>query len=339
MNSRNAFPTKAAFVVANPKSPLLDQVREVLRVKHYSLRTEETYVQWVRRFLRYHRSASGQWRHPKELGTDAVVSFLNHLATVDAVAAATQNQALNALSFLYTQVLGMELGDLGEFLRAKRRPRVPVVLSKEEVHRVLAALPDSYRLMGQVLYGSGMRLMECLRLRVKDIDFDRHQIVVRGGKGDKDRITMLPMAVEAALRGHLDRVRILWDADRREGDGEVWMQEGLARKYPCAAKEWGWQWVFPSRSRSIDPRSGRERRHHVLETGVQRAMKSAVRASGIAKQATCHTLRHSFATHLLEAGYDIRTVQELLGHADVSTTMIYTHVLNRPGVAVRSPLD
>jgi len=200
-------------------------------------------------------------------------------------------------------------------------------------------LPDSYRLIGQVLYGSGMRLMECLRLRVKDVDFDRYQILVRGGKGDKDRITMLPMAVEAALRGHLDRVRILWDADRRAGDGEVWMPEGLARKYPGAAKEWGWQWVFPSRSRSIDPRSGRERRHHVLETGVQRAMKSAARASGVVKQATCHTLRHSFATHLLEAGYDIRTVQELLGHADVSTTMIYTHVLNRPGIAVRSPLD
>ena len=339
MDKEKRFPAKAAFVIANPKSPLLDQVREVLRVKHYSLRTEETYLQWVKRFLKFHRDASGAWRHPRDLGAEEVVEFLNHLATVEAVAAATQNQALNALSFLYTQVLGIELGDLGEFLHAKRNPRVPVVLSKGEVQRLLVSLPDGHRLMAQVLYGTGMRLMECLRLRVKDIDFERNQMVVRGGKGDKDRITMLPKSLQGALRSHLDRVRVLWEADRREGYGAVYLPEALARKYPSAAEEWVWQWVFPSRSRSIDPRSGRVRRHHVLETALQRSMKAAVRVSGIPKPATCHTLRHSFATHLLEAGYDIRTVQELLGHKDVATTMIYTHVLNKPGILVRSPLD
>jgi integron integrase len=339
MDKANKFPAKAAFVIANQKSTLLEQVREVLRVKHYSLRTEETYLQWVKRFLKFHRDDAGAWKHPRELGADDVVKFLNHLANVEAVAAATQNQALNALSFLYTQVLGIELGDLGEFLHARRKLRVPVVLSKEEVQRLLVSLPEGFRLMAQVLYGTGMRLMECLRLRVKDLDFDRNQIIVRGGKGDKDRITMLPDSLKGSLRSHLDRVRVLWEADKREGGGEVYLPEALARKYPTAALEWGWQWVFPSRSRSIDPRSGKERRHHVLETALQRAMKAAVRVSGISKPATCHTLRHSFATHLLEAGYDIRTVQELLGHANVSTTMIYTHVLNKPGIAVRSPLD
>jgi len=339
MNNRKRFPAKAAFVIANPQSPLLLQLREVLRVKHYSLRTEETYSQWVVRFLKFHRDRSGEWRHPRELGAEDVVEFLNHLASVQAVAAATQNQALNAISFLYTQVLGMELGDLGEFLQARKKPRVPVVLSKMEAQRVLESLPESWRLMGQVLYGTGMRLMELLRLRVKDVDFERNQIVIRGGKGDKDRITMLPESLKGALGAHLKRVRILWEADSREGYGEVYLPEALSRKYPNASREWGWQWVFPSRSKSIDPRSGKLRRHHVLETALQRAMKAGVRLSGISKPATCHTLRHSFATHLLEAGYDIRTVQELLGHKDVSTTMIYTHVLNKPGIAVRSPLD
>jgi len=307
--------TKAAFVIANPKAKLLDQLREVLRVKHYSLRTEEAYVLWVRRYLQFHRDASGGWKHPRDMGATEVGAFLNHLATAEHVAAATQNQALNALVFLYRSVLNIDLGDFGEVVRASKPRRVPVVLSREEVTRLLAALDGTWRLMTQVLYGTGVRLMELLRLRVKDVDFDRNQIVVRGGKGDKDRVTMLPEAVRDALEAHLRRVRLLHEQDLKAGFGEVYMPEGLARKYPNAAKDWGWQWVFPSRSRSRDPRSGKVRRHHVQETGLQRAVKAALRLSGITKPATCHTLRHSFATHLLESGYDIRTVQDLLGHS------------------------
>ena len=334
-----AFPTKAAFVIANPKSKLLDQLREVLRVKHYSLRTEEAYGQWVRRFLKFHRNQAGSWRHPREMGAAEVVAFLNHLANVESVAAATQNQALNAISFLYAQVLGLELGDLGAFLKASQRRRVPVVLSKAETERLLASLEGTWRLMAQVLYGTGLRLLELLRLRVQDVDFERNQIIVRSGKGDKDRITVLPDKLKLELQRHLERVRLLWAADVREGFGEVYLPEGLARKYPNAAREWGQQWVFPSRSRSRDPRSGKVRRHHVQDTGLQRAMKAGLRLSGITKAASCHTLRHSFATHLLENGYDIRTVQDLLGHKDVSTTQIYTHVMQKPGLGVRSPLD
>jgi len=255
------------------------------------------------------------------------------------VAAATQNQALNAISFLYTQVLRIELGDLGEFLTASKRRRVPVVLSKEETQRLLAALEGTYQLMARVLYGTGLRLLELLRLRVQDVDFARNQIVVRGGKGDKDRVTVLPDKLKLELQRHLERVRLLWEQDVREGFGEVYLPEGLARKYPKAGKEWGWQWVFPSRSRSRDPRSGKMRRHHVQETGLQRAVKAGLHLSGITKRASCHTLRHSFATHLLENGYDIRTVQDLLGHKDVTTTQIYTHVMQKPGLGVRSPLD
>ena len=333
------FPAKAAFVMANPKSKLLDQLREVLRVKHYSLRTEEAYGQWVRRYLKFHRDAQGAWRHPRDLGAADVVAFLNHLANVENVAAGTQNQALNALSFLYTQVLRIELGDLGEFLAASKRRRVPVVLSKAETQKLLASLEGTWRLMAQVLYGTGLRLMELLRLRIQDIDFERNQIVVRGGKGDKDRVTILPDSLRSAIMEHLKRVRLLWEADGREGFGEVYLPEGVARKYPKAAREWGWQWVWPSRSRSRDPRSGKERRHHVQETGLQRAVKAGLQLSGIVKRANCHTLRHSFATHLLENGYDIRTVQDLLGHKDVSTTQIYTHVMQKPGLGVKSPLD
>ena len=337
--SVKSFPAKAAFGMANPKSKLLDQVREGLRVKHYSLRTEESYVQWARRYLRFHRDKAGVWRHPRALGATDVVAFLNHLANAEHVAVATQNQALNAISFLYTQVLGLELGDLGEFLRASKPRRVPVVLSQAEVGRLLASLEGTWQLMAQLLYGTGLRLMEGLRLRVKDLDFDRGQIVVHDGKGFKDRVTMLPDRLKAGLQTHLMRVRLLWEADVREGFGEVYLPEALARKYPKAAREWSWQWVFPSRSRSRDPRSGRERRHHVQETGLQRAVKAGLRLSGITKLATCHTLRHSFATHLLESGTDIRTVQELLGHKDVATTQIYTHVMRKPGIGVRSPLD
>lgn len=334
-----AFPAKAAFVIANPKAKLLDQLREVLRVKHYSRRTEETYVQWVHRFLRFHRDRAGGWQHPRELGGTEVVAFLNHLANAEHVAAATQNQALNALMFLYTSVLRIELGELGAFIRASRPRRVPVVLSRAEVAQLLNALEGTWRLMAQVLYGTGLRLMELLRLRIMDVDFERHLITVRGGKGDKDRVTMLPEAVRSALEAHLVRVRLLHEKDLREGFGAVYMPEGLARKYPGAAQEWPWQWVFPSRSRSVDPRSGKVRRHHVQETGLQRAVKAGMQLSGITKLATCHTLRHSFATHLLEGGTDIRTVQDLLGHKDVSTTQIYTHVMLKPGVGVRSPLD
>jgi len=334
-----SFRAKAAFVIANPKSKLLDQMREVLRVKHLSLRTEESYVQWVRRFLKFHRNQAGVWRHPRELGATEVVAFLNHLANVELVAAATQNQALNAISFLYVQVLGVELGDLGEFLKASERRRMPVVLSKEEVGRLMASLEGTWRLMAQLLYGTGLRLMELLRLRAMNVDFARNQIVVRGGKGDKDRVTVLPAKLKAELERHLARVRLLWEKDVREGFGEVYLPEALARKYPNAAREWGWQWVFPSRSRSRDPRSGKIRRHHVQETGLQRAMKAGLRLSGIIKPASCHTLRHSFATHLLESGYDIRTVQDLLGHKDVTTTQIYTHVMQKPGIGVKSPLD
>ena len=333
------FPTKAAFVIANPKSKLLDQVREVLRIKHYSLRTEEAYGQWVRRFLKFHRNQAGVWRHPREMGAAEIVAFLNHLANVEHVAAATQNQALNAISFLYAQVLGLEMGDLGEYLLASRRRRAPVVLSKAETERLLASLTGTWRLMAQVLYGTGLRLLELLRLRIHDVDFDRNQIVVRGGKGDKDRVTVLPDKLKLELRQHLKRVRLLWEADVREGFGEAYLPEALARKYPNAAREWGQQWVFPSRSLSRDPRSGKMRRHHVQETGLQRAVKAGLRLSGITKAASCHTLRHSFATHLLENGYDIRTVQDLLGHKDVTTTQIYTHVMSKPGIGVRSPLD
>ena len=334
-----SFPAKAAFVIANPKSKLLDQLREVLRVKHYSLRTEEAYAQWVKRYVKFHRDAAGTWVHPRELGPADVVAFLNHLANVESVAAGTQNQALNAISFLYAQVLGLELGDLGEFLTASKRRRVPVVLSKGEVERLLASLEGTYRLMAQVLYGTGLRLLECLRLRVGEIDFARNQIIVRGGKGDKDRVTVLPEALRAGLQEHLKRVRLLWEQDVREGFGEVYLSESLARKYPRAGKEWGRQWVWPSRSRSRDPRSGKWRRHHVQETGLQRAVKAGLRLAGITKAASCHTLRHSFATHLLENGYDIRTVQDLLGHKNVATTQIYTHVMQKPGLGVRSPLD
>jgi integron integrase len=310
-----------------------------MRVKHYSLRTEEAYGQWVRRYLKFHRDAAGAWRHPRDLGPSEVVAFLTHLANVESVAAGTQNQALNAISFLYTQVLAMNLGDLGEFLLASKRRRVPVVLSKAETQRLLSALTGTWRLMAQTLYGTGMRLMEGLRLRVQDIDFERNQIVVRGGKGDKDRVTVLPESLRDGLQEHLKRVRLLWEEDVRDGFGEVYLPEALARKYPKAAKEWNWQWVWPSRSRSRDPRSGKMRRHHAQETGLQRAVKVGLRLSQITKPASCHTLRHSFATHLLEAGYDIRTVQDLLGHKDVSTTQIYTHVMQKPGLGVKSPLD
>ena len=321
-------------IIPNPKARLLDQVREVMRLKHYSLRTEQTYIQWIKRFIFFH-----QQRHPREMGAPEVKAFLTDLAVRHRVAASTQNQGLNALVFLYQKVLDMSLGEIGEYARAKRPQRLPVVLTREEVQRLLAAMKDTYQLMARLLYGTGMRLMECIRLRVKDVEFERNQLIVREGKGQKDRVTVLPSSIKPALQDHLARIKLRHEQDLKEGYGQVYLPNALAQKYPVADREWGWQWVFPSAKRSVDPRSGRERRHHIQEVGLQRAVKEAVRLSGINKPASCHTLRHSFATHLLESGYDIRTVQELLGHKDVSTTMIYTHVMLQPGIGVRSPLD
>ena len=273
------------------------------------------------------------------MGATEVEAFLTHLAVEGNVAAATQNQALSALLFLYREVLGIDLPWLNDVTRAKRPQRMPVVLTREEAHAVLDRMTGVYGLMARLLYGTGMRLMECVRLRVKDVDFARHEILIRDGKGAKDRVTMLPDAVVPPLQDHLQQRRALFEDDRQVGKADVYMPDALGRKYPNSPTEWGWQYIFPSGSYSVDPRSGAERRHHLDEKLLQRAMKRAVQASGLAKPATPHTLRHSFATHLLEAGYDIRTVQELLGHSDVSTTMIYTHVLNKGGRGVTSPLD
>jgi integron integrase len=319
-----------------PDSPprLLDQVREKIRLKHYSIRTEHAYVDWVKRFVLYHGR-----RHPRDLGLGEVEAFLTHLAVADKVAASTQNQAKSALLFLYKEVLGAPLPWLGDITQAKASRRLPVVLTVDEVSDLLDRTSGTCGLILRLLYGTGMRVMECLRLRVKDVDFVRREIVVREGKGSKDRVTMLPARLVAPLRAHLEEVRVLHRSDLDAGLGAVWLPFALARKYPNAAREWGWQYVFPSARISIDPRSGRQGRHHAGDKAVQRALRQAARDAGIAKPATPHTLRHSFATHLLQGGYDIRTVQELLGHADVSTTMIYTHVLNRGGRGVESPLD
>jgi integron integrase len=318
-----------------PQPPkLLDQLRDRIRIKHYSVRTETQYVQWVRRFILFHGK-----RHPRELGAADVEAFLSHLAVEGKVAAATQNQALSALLFLYKEVLGIDLPWLDGITRAKRPQHLPVVLTREEVRAVLSRMQGLYALMAGLLYGTGMRLMECVRLRVKDVEFAQRQIVIRDGKGGKDRVTMLPESLTGALQAQLKQRRMLFEDDQKVGKATVYLPDALARKYPNAAAEWGWQYVFPSGSYSIDPRSGEERRHHLDEKLLQRAMRKAVLAAGIAKPATPHTLRHSFATHLLERGQDIRTIQELLGHKDVQTTMIYTHVMNKGGRGVISPLD
>lgn len=328
-------------LVPNPSAPLREQLREVMRFRHHSPRTEVAYWQWVERYLRFHKRAgvagAEAWRHPRELGGAEVVAFLSHLAQERSVAASTQNQALNALVFLYGEVLHQPLGELDEFARARRPARWPEVLTREEARRVLAAVDPAYRLALRLLYGTGLRLMELLRLRVKDLDLERRQITVRGGKGDKDRMTMVPESLVAELGAHLEDLRGRHGQDLQAGYAGVWLPEGLARKYPNAPREWPWQWVFPAWS--LTALDGQRWRHHLVPEYLQRAMKVAVTKAGLNKRATPHTLRHSFATHLLEGGTDIRTVQDLLGHKDVATTQIYTHVMQKPGLGVRSPLD
>jgi integron integrase len=313
---------------------LLDQVRTAIRLKHMSLRTEEAYVRWVRRFVTFH-----EMRHPAEMGAEQVRAFLSYLAAEEDVAASTQNQAFAALLFLYGPVLGKDLGPIASVVRAKRPKRLPVVFTREEVRAVLARMEGTPRIVAGLLYGSGLRLLECLRLRVKDVDFGANEIVVRDGKGAKDRVALLPQRLKDSLRTHLRRMRLQHEEDLRAGYGAVYLPHALGRKYPNASVSWSWQYVFPSGQRSADPRSGEVRRHHIAESTVQKAVREALLKAGVPKPGSCHTFRHSFATHLLEAGYDIRTVQELLGHKDVRTTMIYTHVLNRGGMGVRSPLD
>lgn len=318
-----------------PQQPrLLDLLRDRLRVKHYSIRTEHAYVDWVRRYVRFHGM-----RHPADLGPKEVEAFLTHLAVQGRVAPSTQNQAKSALLFLYGRVLDVQLPWLDDVVTARQSRRLPVVLSRDEVREVLGASSGVTGLVMRLLYGSGMRILEALRLRVKDLDLARNELLIRDGKGNKDRVTVLPRSLVPALRAQLVFARGLHERDLQQGLGSVYLPYALDRKYPGASTQWAWQYVFPAESISVDPRSDVQRRHHLDPQLVQRAMRDALRRAGIAKPATPHTLRHSFATHMLESGYDIRTVQELLGHADVRTTMIYTHVLNRGGRGVLSPLD
>jgi integron integrase len=323
-----------AHVVSQDSPRLLDRMRAEIRVRHYSIRTEQAYVDWARRFILFHNK-----RHPQEMGAEEVRDFLSYLALERNVSASTQSQAKSALLFLYRDVLRIELPWLEEVISAKKAKRLPVVLTPTEMRRLLNAMSGTMGLAASLLYGTGMRLMEGLRLRVKDVEFERREIIVREGKGNKDRVTMLPENLILPLRAHLEKVKALHERDLEAGLGEVYLPDALARKFPKAARTWGWQFVFPSAVRSTDPRTGIERRHHVYEASVQRAVREAARLAEICKPVTPHILRHSFATHLLQSGYDIRTVQELLGHKDVQTTMIYTHVLNKGGRGVVSPLD
>ncbi len=316
------------------KPTLLERVRDVIRVRHYSIRTEQAYLDWIRRFVRFHGR-----RHPRDMGKAEVEAFLSHLAVNRNVAASTQNQALSALLFLYRDVLEIELPWLENVSRAKKPKRLPVVLTRKEVDQVLARLDGIRWLMAGLLYGSGLRLMECLRLRVQDVDCEKRQISVRGAKGGKDRITLLPESLIEPVTGQVTRVSAMHEKDLGMGFGEVYLPYALERKYPNAARAFGWQYLFPSHKLAGDPRSNKTRSHHVGEQVLRRAVKQAIRDAGLNKHASCHSLRHSFATDLIERGYDIRTVQELLGRKDVSTTMIYTHVLNRGGRGVLSPLD
>jgi integron integrase len=332
ISAKSEVPAADGVGIHRPR--LLGEVRNRLRLKHYSLRTEKAYLYWIRRYI----YANGR-RHPRELDGVAVERFLSRLATEDHVAASTQNQALSSLLFLYGEVLGIRLPWMENVVRAKQQRRLPVVLSRGETAAVLRQLSGRDALMAGLLYGSGLRLMECMRLRIKDVDFERNEITVREGKGGKDRKTVLPASLREALRLQIEAARLVHARDLEAGFGEVWLPHALARKYPNAPRLTAWQYVFPASRRSIDPRDGRERRHHLDEKLLQRAVSSAARAAGIDKPVSPHTLRHCFATHLLESGSDIRTVQELLGHKDVATTQIYTHVLNRGAGAVLSPLD
>ena len=313
---------------------LLDLLADEIRARHYSPRTEKAYVQWAERFIRFHHM-----RHPADMGTDEVNAFVTSLAVRDHVSASTQTQALSAILFLYRYVLGMEIGELEGLVRARKPIHLPVVMTRAEVRAVLAELEGEYWLITALLYGTGMRLSECLSLRVQDIDFGANQVVVRDGKGGKDRVTMLPESLKGPLKDQLRRAEIVHKRDLAAGWGRVVLPEALGRKYPNAAGEWRWQWVFPQQRRWTSSATGEQGRHHVHETLVQRAVREAVRRTGVQKHVTCHTFRHTFATQLLESGYDIRTIQELLGHKSVNTTMIYTHVLNKGGLGVRSPLD
>ena len=330
-----AGPVNYEAVVPNPKAKLLEQVREVLRLKHYSIRTERCYCDWIRRYVKFHGMRSRQ-----DLGgaETKIERFLSDLAVNGKVSASTQNQAFNALLFLYRQVLHQELGQI-QALRAERPVRVPVVLTPEEVKRVIPIIGGAPQLVVKLLYGSGLRLLEALRLRVKDVDFGMKQLTVRDGKGAKDRFTVLPESLVPALQEHLQKVRLVHQEDLAAGCGAVYLPGALERKYPKAPREWAWQYVFPARDRSRDPRSGMVRRHHLDEATISKAIKAAVLRAGIAKKVSSHTFRHSFATHALQRGADIRTIQELLGHNDVSTTMIYTHVLRIGGAGMKSPLD
>jgi integron integrase len=320
--------------MSKPPTRLLDQVREQIRLRHYSIRTEQAYVSWIKRYILFHDK-----KHPKDMDKAEIEAFLTYLAKDLNVSSSTQNQAFNALLFLYNQVLHKSLDDKINAIRAKKPRRLPTVMTNEEAMKVVKGLSGSNKLMAKRLYGSGLRLMECLRLRVKDIDFGMNQIMVRDGKGKIDRVTLLPESAKLKLIEHLERVKTFHEKDLSQGYGKVYLPYALSRKYPNANRDWGWQYIFPSKSLSKDPRTGEIRRHHIHENSLQKAVRKAVRLARIIKPVSCHTFRHSFATHLLEDGYDIRTVQELLGHKDVSTTMIYTHVLKKGGKAVRSPID
>jgi integron integrase len=313
---------------------LLDQMREALQAQHYSGRTEDTYVDWAKRYILFHHK-----RHPKDMGNPEVEAFITHLAIERKVAASTQNQALSAIIFLYREVLRQPIETV-QAVRARKSERLPTVLTKSEVMRVINAMSGTHQLMAKILYGSGLRVSECVRLRVKDLDFEQHCLTVRDGKGEKDRVTMLPDSIFAPLKEHLERVKQIHEKDLKGGFGAVYLPYALENKFTNANREWAWQYVFPGKSITPDPRSGTQRRHHIDESSLQKAVHAAAKLAGITeKTVSCHTFRHSFATHLLQNGYDIRTVQELLGHKDVKTTMIYTHVLQLGGLAVRSPLD
>ncbi len=313
---------------------ILDLVRESIRLKHYSIRTEETYVNWIKRYILFHNKT-----HPAELSEVHIRKYLSHLARVGRVSASTQNQAFNAIIYLYKNVLKIELGDLGNIERAKRSRSIPVVFSPTEAKQILENMSGVNKLMASLLYGAGMRLMECVGLRIKDVDFSNNRILVRDGKGNKDRVTILPEKLTEILKIQIKRVKLTHMNDLEEGFGTVYLPNALAAKYPSAEKSIGWQYLFPSSKLSKDPRSGKTHRHHVHESVLQKGVKKAIKETDFEQPASCHTFRHSFATHLLKNGYDIRTVQELLGHANVKTTMIYTHVLNKGGLAVKSPID